>query len=293
MFRVIISSALFSVVGLVGCSSSATLASRWQQLGEPDARCLVAGAVAGTNQPAAREALPTVYAARPEVMSSLRGQTLVHFDCDGNPVAALATEWRWDSEYGALLFRGPKLSTADKSQWTDARLDSIVDREGHTAMYTSAPELPESNVPDFLGTIRFVDKSKVASQSTNLDERDLLETGLDVLVTRNPDVLEYVRQVGTWSAAPLPWNETYSVVAPGGIVGTTSQELSRLVVGAVRSDVRPTAASDDSCSAQSTTRSLLPRVVFRNDDYVGQDIASRLVSLVARGNAASRGAWRN
>jgi hypothetical protein len=154
-------------------------------------------------------------------------------------------------------------------------------------------------------------------QNSSRDERDLLEETVDVLVTRDPAVIEYASRQPKFDSVALPWDQTYVLLSTsrvrellwGGSIGTVSADLSDgLARDAVRSDargVRPPFWWEelDHCGELSgAVPGLAPfprgayssggarRILYDAEDPTARDIAERLVALAATDTAASTAA---
>ena len=124
------------------------------------------------------------------------------------------------------------------------------------------------------------------------DPRDLLDAGVDLLVTRDRAVLEYAATRSAFATLELPWDRTYVLITP-------ERPDARLdgLEQAVRADARPAARplwweQLDACGlppAPATTDSTgappRKRTVFRRGDAAARDLASRIAALT-RGAAA-------
>ncbi len=271
-----------------GCSGTAPLVTDWQQLGAPDAACIVAGSAAAPEG--------AFYTSLPDAAASLGRATLIHIDCTGGRAAGLATSWSHGDSSNVFGFRGPGLDTVDTAAWRDSRVDSIVQRHDETIVYTAEHH---ADIPAFLGAPPFV--ASHALTTAQRDERDVLESGIEVMVTRRREVISYARERGTWTVTALPWNATYSIVAPGGFGDGSQQRLPVLLEGSVRADVRP--FTPDSAAARCNSdvermasggvmdQPLSPRVVFDERDHIAAELAARMVSLVSRGRVRPGGNW--
>lgn len=135
--------------------------------------------------------------------------------------------------------------------------------------------------------------------------RDLLDAGVDLLVTDDPAVLAYAAGRSDLTTAPLPWERTYVVVTgpvapaplvPGGIATRDREALAR---DAVRIDARAAAGpfwwdAGAGCPMPAPA-SLGPprggrgaaRTVYPRGDPVARDLANRLVALSGGGAVAS------
>jgi hypothetical protein len=127
------------------------------------------------------------------------------------------------------------------------------------------------------------------------DPRDALDRGADLLVTRDPSLVEYAASRPELAAYPLPWSRTYLLLQPRGAepigetVATDSVRRS-LARDAVRAEARaaeppfwwdslascPRAASG--AGAQSS-----PRIVYPRGDEVARGLAERIVALTHGG----------
>ncbi|MGH2634495.1 MAG: hypothetical protein ACRDG3_13900 [Tepidiformaceae bacterium] len=114
---------------------------------------------------------------------------------------------------------------------------------------------------------------------------------VDVLVTRNPDVLSYAAQLGTYRGVALPWDRTYVLVAPNFDSTTTiptPAQRDALARDAVQADARgaqpPFWWEHDTTCATGAPRwsSGAPRIVgYAADDPIGRQLAERIVALAS------------
>ncbi len=119
------------------------------------------------------------------------------------------------------------------------------------------------------------------------DARDLLDAGVDLLVTDDPTALAYAATRADFTSVPLPWDRSYVLLAPVPvrIPAPTLEDLAR---HAVRVEARPAVApfwwQDSTCGAgpPAGTTSIVPSqgtIVFVQGDVVARDLADRLVAL--------------
>lgn len=131
------------------------------------------------------------------------------------------------------------------------------------------------------------------------DLRDLLDRGspapgsprVDVLVTRDPDVLSYAAQLGSYRSVALPWDRTYTLVAPRLDSAATSPSMEQrdaLARDAVQADARgaqpPFWWETDTTCATGTPRysAGAPRIVgYPADDPIARQLAERIVALAS------------
>lgn len=132
------------------------------------------------------------------------------------------------------------------------------------------------------------------------DPRDLLDQGVDLLLTRHPATLQYAATLPQFQSVPLAWQQTRVLVLPDRPRTATSlsDEARRVLANdAVRGEARGAAGPFwwqmlQPCAvppAQPRTQtSLIPRVVYDASDGAARDLAERLVALNrASGSAAS------
>jgi len=125
--------------------------------------------------------------------------------------------------------------------------------------------------------------------------RDVLDAGVDLLVTDDPAIVSYAARNADLLSFQLPWDRTYVVLAPESappdINATIRLTLGDLLKDAVRADVRMAEPpfwweSNNQCTATVGTRPVVPaqpssRVVYLSGDRVAQGVAERLVALAA------------
>ncbi|HET6836787.1 MAG TPA: hypothetical protein VFH24_02025 [Gemmatimonadales bacterium] len=121
------------------------------------------------------------------------------------------------------------------------------------------------------------------------DPRDALDRGADLMVTREPALLEYAARRPGFAVHPLPWSRTYALIqmeqAPPLAAATTELERESLARDAVQVDARaaepPFWWTESSCTAANlpaaSPRS--DRVVYLREDEVARALAERLVAL--------------
>ena len=126
------------------------------------------------------------------------------------------------------------------------------------------------------------------------DGRDLLDAGIDLVVTRDPAVLSYAATLAQFEALPLPWTRTYAFVTPENAAPPplTRDARRALAEDAVRGEARgaemPPWWQDAARCAAAAGPSPAPaltstRIVYDESDPVARDLAERIVALaVAR-----------
>jgi hypothetical protein len=156
------------------------------------------------------------------------------------------------------------------------------------AVATSAITLVGDNVPP----VRFL----IAPG----DPRDLLDNGADLLLTRDPEALDYAATLPQFQSVPLAWQRTHVLLTPGRsrsspLLSDTAREV--LAEDAVRGEARGAQGPfwwemlDDCEVAPAPPRSQTsptPRIVYDSADAAARDLAERLVGLTrASGPAAT------
>lgn len=129
----------------------------------------------------------------------------------------------------------------------------------------------------------------------NGDARDVLDRGADLVVTRDPALVDYVSNRAEFATFPLPWSRTYVLSEAGDGQGELARSLKggsvriSLARDAVQADARaaepPYWWSDTTCSSPPTlpTQNASSRVVYRKDDEVARGLAGRIVALAPSG----------
>jgi hypothetical protein len=127
------------------------------------------------------------------------------------------------------------------------------------------------------------------------DPRDALDRGADLIVTRDPALLEYAARRAEFTVHPLPWSRTYVLVQPASaapLTGVSSgPERQSLARDAVHADARgaepPFWWIESSCFSPETSTSAATtttnRIVYPRGDDVARGLADRLVALAGHG----------
>jgi Bacterial extracellular solute-binding proteins, family 5 Middle len=171
-------------------------------------------------------------------------------------------------------------STAD-SAWPIGTRSSRVALDGDTGTAITISR-------DTLAPIRFV----VAPG----DPRDLLDRGVDLLLTRSPAALDYAATLPSFQSVPLAWRWTHVLLAPGRARSTpalSDGQRQVLADDAVRGEARGAQAPfwwqmltdcdvthERAPSPPRSPSSPTPRIVYDVGDTVARDLAERFVGLV-------------
>lgn len=130
--------------------------------------------------------------------------------------------------------------------------------------------------------------------TSGADGRDLLDHGIDLLVSGDPEVLNYASGRGELTTVPLPWNRSYVLVsmAPQTISDTIRVSLARDVV---RTEARPAHGTFwwlagpacppvDTASSPPAPGSSASVVYYPRGDATARNLAERLVGLGVAGD---------
>ena len=127
--------------------------------------------------------------------------------------------------------------------------------------------------------------------------RDLIDAGVDLLLTDNPTLATYAGTRPDVVSMSLAWDETWALIVPrsGGIsLDTFVAFRSTLARDVVKADARPAEGpywwtDSTGCSATATppTASRGPsRVVYARDEPIAKALAERIVALAGGGATA-------
>jgi len=124
------------------------------------------------------------------------------------------------------------------------------------------------------------------------DPRDLLDQDIDLLLTRDPQALEYAATLPQFQSVPLAWQRTRVLLTPGRqrpSPSLSSQARQVLAGDAVRGEARgaqepfwwqTVQACEVSPPPARSPASFSSRIVYDANDGAGRDLAERLVGLV-------------
>jgi hypothetical protein len=133
---------------------------------------------------------------------------------------------------------------------------------------------------------------------TQADARDALDRGADLIVSRDPELIEYAQGRPEFVTFPLPWSRTYVLLqtasaAPLDVVNTEGQRRS-LATEAVHADARAAEppfwwnkASDcpGAAPASAARAPVSDRIGYPSGDPVARALAERLVGLIQSGTS--------
>jgi hypothetical protein len=183
-----------------------------------------------------------------------------------------------------LALAHPDLAIAKSlagSPWKVGTRSSRIATEGHAAAATAATVITVDR--DNLPAIRFF----VAAG----DARDLLDQGVDLLLTRDPATVEYAATLPQFQSVPLAWQRTHVLLAPGRSrsAALLSEDARHVLADdAVRGEARgargpfwwqETTDCEVTRSPLPDHSSLIPRIVYDGTDGAARDLAERFVGL--------------
>jgi len=176
------------------------------------------------------------------------------------------------------------------SAWPLGTRSTRIAPEGHTQVGKAAMEITVAR--DNLSAIRFL----VAPG----DPRDLLDDGVDLLLTRDAAALDYAATLTQFQSVPLAWQRIHVLLTPGRSRASPSlSEDARQVIAhdAVRGEAQGARAPfwwqmlpdcEVSLSPPRGQPPPTPRIVYDARDAAARDLAERVVGLVrASGPAAT------
>jgi hypothetical protein len=248
---------------------------------------------------------------------------LVRLDCQGVIRAQLAETWSFDSAGGAWAFtlKDTTLSS-DGSPLTASQvlgswrrhpgilgvlgIDSVIasnartllvgvrERESRDPRLFARPALSVtlSSGLSLVSNGEFLSPSGTGPTVLEFvtvpgDLRDALDSGVDLLVTRDLELAEYAARQRDLQTFPLPWSRTYVLVQPAAadsLPGLASTDPGSLAQDAVKAESRPAVTNGYSIpctgtAVQPTSSQPSPRVAYQAADPVARGLAERIVAL--------------
>jgi hypothetical protein len=234
--------------------------------------------------------------------SSAFSQTLVRLDCTGQPRPGLAKWWSsdkagrvwtfalvdprrvvssWSAREAAVRELGIESATVTDSNALVVTLSPLADS---APQLFASPELAVPRASSAAGAIHFLIEPKG-------DPRDALDRGADLVVTRDPTLVEYVSNRREFVTASLPWSRSYVLLDTGkghdlaGALDAASvrSSLAKDAVTAGARAAEPPFWWNDHAACRATPNSqgtiASSRVVYRKQDDVGRGLAERIVAL--------------
>lgn len=180
-------------------------------------------------------------------------------------------------------------------------------RLAHPALAIAGPAGRAGDWPESTGPFRLVDVSDSMlvlapvegegpvvrfREAPSGDDRDLLQAGAGLLITRDPAAIAYAARVPALDVVPLPWDVTYALISP------TVPPIAIPVDSAARAHFRTSLARDAvrtaargaeppyGGGATAACRTDFPagarpraRVVYEAGDETGRELAERIVAI--------------
>ena len=177
------------------------------------------------------------------------------------------------------------------SSWPAGTRAGRIAPEGRTRVAGAADVI--TLVRDDLSTVRFL----VAPG----DPRDLLDGGVDLLLTRDPAALQYAATLPQLQSVPMAWQRVHVLLTPGRsrLSPWLSEDARRVLADdAVRGEARAALGPfwwqmlpdcDVTPSPARPQSSSTPRVVYDAGDAAGRDLAERFVGLVRASGPGATG----
>jgi hypothetical protein len=172
---------------------------------------------------------------------------------------------------------------ADAVRWPlGTRTDGAAAEDDRSdAAARSMISITRNNLP----TVRFL--------TATGDPRDLLDTGPDLLLTRDHAALEYAATLPQFAVVPLEWRTVHVLVTPGRARGAalTTDARQALATDAVRGEARGAIepywwqmpkVCDVAPPESRQPGAFTPRIVYDLHDAGSRDLAERLVGLDRR-----------
>jgi Bacterial extracellular solute-binding proteins, family 5 Middle len=191
-----------------------------------------------------------------------------------------------------------------------AHMDLAIARRGTGSLWPlgtrGASIAPERETPAGLPVLALI---RLAADSPSVrfllapgrDARDLLDEPVDLLLTRDPKVLDYTARLAPFASVPLAWQRTHVLLTPGRARTARSlsaEEREALAHDAVRGEARGAAGPfwwqsvADCETAASQQQAPVPstgRLVYDENDATARDLADRLVGLARASGPGTAG----
>jgi hypothetical protein len=236
--------------------------------------------------------------------------TPLRLDCQGQALPGLASSWERDStgRVWTLTLNSPMTAHDVVAAWNERKavegslaLQSAVALDDRRIAVTLSR--PQDSVPKILADPAFAMAIDPAQRprgvkfeiQTGSDPRDALERGGDLVVTRDPALVEYVAARPEFAAFALPWSRTYVLLQPASAeplkMESGDADRRSLARDAVSADARAAeppfwgnevAACPTGMASGST--STASRVVYIRGDEVARGLAERIVALAGSGD---------
>jgi hypothetical protein len=251
------------------------------------------------------------------LLSRLTSDTPLRLDCQGRSLPGLAKSWDKDStgqvwtltlKDDVRRYDGSPMTAHDvAAAWNErmpvagsTTLQSAVALDDRRISVTLGGS--QDSVPMMLADPAFSLKIDPTQRPSGLkfeiepsmDPRDALDRGADLMVTRDPALVDYVARRPEFSAFPLPWSRTFVLVQPAAArtidMVTGDAERRSLARDAVSADARaaepPFWWNEVAACPSGLASGPIPgssRVAYIRGDEVARGLAERIVALAGSG----------
>jgi hypothetical protein len=244
-------------------------------------------------------------------------QGLIRLDCEEAAWPDLARSWTVDSARRGWILElanGARSSFrfTDTASTKSLGIDSVFGLDGRRVHLLMRAMIRDS-VPRFLAdpALAFFDSLPSSEDGGNVgvfrrpglpaiefqflrgrDPRDALDREVDLVVSRDPTLMEYISGRPEFTTFALPWTRTYLLLEIGDRLGQSADTLSSpavrssLASDVVQASARPSVPPywwNDRLSCGTTPTGLTgpqsDRVVYRKDDEVARGLAERIVAV--------------
>ena len=247
----------------------------------------------------------------------MTSDTPLRLDCQGRALPGLAKSWEKDStgrgwtltlNDRARRFDGSPMTAHDVATAWNERLPAQGSMALQSAVALDERRIsvtlsgPQDSVPRMLADPAFslaIDSTQRPSgvkfdRQAGTDPRDALDRGADLVVTRDPALVDYMARRPEFTTFPLPWSRTYVLVQPAAAQPIEAvrgdAERRSLARDAVSADARAAeppfwwsevAACPARLASGPTPGS--SRVAYTRGDEVARGLAERIVALAGSG----------
>jgi extracellular solute-binding protein (family 5) len=253
----------------------------------------------------------------------MTSDTPLRLDCQGHALPGLAKSWEKDPTGGWTLTLNDRARHSDGSPMTAHDVAAVWNErlpvQGSMALQSAVAlddrrisvtlSGPQDSVPWILADPAFslaIDSTQRPSgvkfeRRAGTDPRDALDRGADLVVTRDPALVDYMAGRPEFTTFPLPWSRTYVLAQPAGAqpieAGRGDAERRSLARDAVSADARAAeppfwfrevAACPARLAFGPTPGS--SRVAYTRGDEVARGLAERIVALAGSGTRLSAAA---
>jgi hypothetical protein len=251
----------------------------------------------------------------------------LRLDCEGHPAPGLAVAWSRDTSGRFWTLALEQAASADSGiRWTASTLAAVWRADPSAAaalrwagvtslvplderrlvaeLATPSREVPTVFADRALGVPRAAGVGLTLAPPPSGDLRDAIDRGIDLVLTADPDLVDYARRRPGATATALPWDHRYVLMLPNGSAGVgaaiptdTTALRSALADGAVRADARAAEgpswwenrAACPTWPAPKPSRAPGGAIAYPAADAVARGLAERIVALASAGGTEDAG----